>query len=144
MYSDFDMKARSVVCRLVCPEPTLAQQHMAEETNINTIVKRYGLTGTMPVPPRLPTYGDFTGVFDYQSALEALNDADKSFEALPADVRTKFGNDPGKFVDFCSNPANISELRELGLAPKLQASPSGLDGVQPAQGTAEPGAGGAV
>lgn len=111
-------KERSQLSTIFFPDDTRTQQHMADECNINTIVKRFGLTGTVPVGVRLPEYGDFTGVVDYQSALNAIMAADKSFNSLPAHVRKEFDNDPQVFLDFSSNPDNIEKLRDLGLAPR--------------------------
>lgn len=111
-----DEKARSQLSTIDGFEPTLTQQHMAEECNINTIVKRFGVTGMLPQAGKLPTYGDFTGIWDYQSALNAMQDADNVFNALPADIRKRFNNNPAEFVDFCSDSANIDELRSMGLA----------------------------
>lgn len=103
---------------LKCEDPSLAQQHMKEEADINTIVKRFGLTGEVPTGMRLPTYGDFTGIADYQTALHQVKAAQESFMSLPADVRQKFGNDPGAFVDFCSDEKNREALVQMGLIEK--------------------------
>lgn len=102
----------------------MTQQQFAEDADINTIVRRFGITGQLPQGVRLPTYGDFTGVNDYRSALEALEAAKASFMAMPADVRAEFDNDPALFVEFCSDPANLPALRELGLAVPEKASPA--------------------
>lgn len=96
--------------------PSLAKQAFKEECDINVIVYRFGLAGKMPQNVRAPTYGDFTNVPTYQEALNALVQAQRSFEAMPARVRARFENDPGQFVDFCSDPANLAELRQMGLA----------------------------
>lgn len=47
---------------LSCDDESLAQQHMAEDADINVIVKRFGLTGQLPQGHRMPEFGDFTGV----------------------------------------------------------------------------------
>lgn len=100
-----------------CTEPSLTQQSQAAEADINEIVRRFGLTGKLPENVRVPTYGDFDGVVDdYQSALNAIRSAEESFMAMPADVRARFNNDPGLFVEFCSDPENLPEMRKLGLA----------------------------
>ena len=52
---------------------------------------------------------------------------------MPADVRARFNNDPALFVDFCSDEANLDEMRKLGLA--VPASQQG----DPEGGTAGPG-----
>lgn len=95
--------------------PSLAKQSFAEEADINTIVRRFGLTGQLPVGVRMPTYGDFLDVPDYHQAMNAIVAANEAFAAMPAEVRYRFNNDPGRFVEFCSNEANRDEAVKLGL-----------------------------
>lgn len=97
--------------------PSRTHQSFAEECDINTIVRRFGLTGQLPEGVRMPSYGDFQDVPTYHEALNALRAADEAFYAMPADVRTRFANDPGLFVDFCSNVENRAEAIKLGLVP---------------------------
>lgn len=127
---NYDVDQVSDETGLKCEDPSLAQQHMAEETDINYIVERFGVTGQLPDSPVYqPTYGDFTGVSDYRQALDAVKAADDAFMSLPAKVRERFDNDPALFVDFCSStdPADRSEAIELGLIPP----PAKPDGVIP-------------
>lgn len=117
---NYDTDAVSDLNGLSCPEPTLAQQHSAQECDINYIVERFGVTGQLPPQTGpAPTYGDFTGILDYRDALHAVMAADEAFMALPAKVRERFDNDPALFVDFCSDGNNISEMMELGLIAPL-------------------------
>lgn len=109
---------------LTCPEPTRTQQQFKEECDINVILKRFGVTGHLPLMAVQPVQGDFTGVEDYQSMLNTLMAADDNFMRLPSDVREKFGQDPRKFVDFCVDPANIDAVREMGLAPRPAGKPA--------------------
>ncbi len=94
---------------------TRTQQNFKDECDINTIMRKFAVTGHMAPPSRLPQYGDFTGIRDYKSALEAVLEASRAFGELPADVRSYFANDPAAFVDFCSNDANREKAIELGL-----------------------------
>lgn len=112
---NYDTMEASDASALTCDDPSLAQQHMKEESDINTIVRRFGLTGELPSGVRMPQYGDFTGVTDYHSALNAVIAAQDSFAQLPADIRTRFGNDAAAFVDFCMNEENRAEAEKLGL-----------------------------
>lgn len=107
------------------PAEGMTKQSFQEECDINTLVKRFGITGQLPENVRMPQYGDFSDAVDYQSALNAVLAADESFMQLPADVRARFSNDPGKFVDFCSDPKNREEAIKLGLAepPPVKATP---------------------
>ncbi|QCQ84955.1 internal scaffolding protein [Blackfly microvirus SF02] len=101
---------------LVCLDPSKAVQSAKDETDINTIVKRFGLTGQLPQNVRTPLNMDFDAAFDFQSAMNLMVQADRAFMQMPADVRKRFGNDPAEFVNFASDPKNLEEARKLGLA----------------------------
>lgn len=100
---------------LECKDPTLTQQHMKDECDINIIVERFGVTGQLPVSPLEPTYGDFSGVSDYHTALNKINSTMDEFMALPAKIRARFSHDPYELVNFLMDEANRSEAIELGL-----------------------------
>ena len=85
---------------LYCDDKSLTQQHFAEECDINEIVRRFGLTGTVPEDYRAPQYGDFSEVTDYHTALNAVRAADAAFMELPADLRYRFSNDPARLIAF--------------------------------------------
>lgn len=102
---------------LKCEDESLAKQSFSEECDINTIVKRFGLTGQLPQGVRMPTYEDFTEVYDFQSAMNAIVQARESFDAMPANVRARFHNDAAEFVEFCNNEENREEAIRLGLVP---------------------------
>lgn len=91
------------------------QQHFAEEADINTIVKRFNLTGQLPTDLRMPQYGDYEEAVDFHSAMNIIANANSTFMQLPAHIRARFENDPQQFLDFCSDPANMDEAAELGL-----------------------------
>lgn len=108
---------------LLCEDQSLAVQSARDETDINTIVRRFGLTGQLPSDVAVPQFGDFSEmVVDYQSALNLVIEADAAFMRMPADVRARFANDPQAFVAFASDEKNRDEARKLGLlipdAPK--------------------------
>lgn len=92
-----------------------AKQSFKEECDINTIVKRFGIGYEMPQNHRIPQYGDFTGISDFHTAMNAVATAREAFDELPADIRAKFHNDPGKYVDFCLDDKNRDQLKEMGL-----------------------------
>lgn len=113
---NYDPAAVSDETGLVCDDPSLTRQDSKDEADINVIVRDFGVTGVLPQGVRVPSYGDFDTVSDYQSALEAIRSADASFYAMPANVRERFSNNPQLFVEFCSDPSNLEEMRTLGLA----------------------------
>jgi len=112
---NYDTNQASNESGLDCKDKSLAQQHKAQETDINFIVKRYTQTGELPNLTMPPLRGDFTGIGSYQDALDLMVLARESFQAMPAEVRSRFTNDPGNFVDFCSDENNRDELRKMGL-----------------------------
>lgn len=96
------------------------RQDMADDADINVIVKRFGLTGQLPVVrPKIPLEADFrdAGDFDLGSALRFVRQADAAFMAYPAEIRAKFDNDPSLFVAFVENPRNKEECIRLGILP---------------------------
>lgn len=113
---NYDMDQASLETGIVNLEPSLTQQQFADECDINTIVKRFGLTGQLPDNPRLPTYGDFTGVTDFQTALNAVRAAEEDFLALPGAIRAEFDNDPQKLLRAVEDPEQQAKLIRLGLA----------------------------
>lgn len=113
---NYDMLEASTESGLLCEDPSLAVQASRDEVDINTIVRRFGLTGQLPDEVALPQYGDFMGISDYQTALNAVLAADEQFMALPAELRNRFGNSAHAFVEFCSDPGkNGAEMLKLGL-----------------------------
>ena len=122
---NYDTNAASNESSLVCLEPTMAQQHFKDECDINFILKNFGIEA-LAVNPLQPRYGDFSDVVDYHSALNAVIAAEDGFMALPANIRTRFDNDPSKLIDFIENPANRSEAESLGLVTKSEPVPVGL------------------
>jgi phage internal scaffolding protein len=111
----YDTDAASNESGLHCEDATLTQQHFAEETDINYILKQFNITGLLPTNPISPRYGDFSNVHDYHSALNAVMAAEDEFDALPAQIRARFDNEPANLIDFLSNEQNRDEAEKLGL-----------------------------
>lgn len=101
---------------LMCKDKSLAQQHLASETDINKIIARYEKTGMVThLTEAIGEYGDFSDVQDLQSALQTVRNAEGLFNALSADVRERFDNDPVKLLAFVKDAKNRAEAKELGL-----------------------------
>ena len=112
---NYDMALASQESGLVCKDPSLAQQHMKDECDINVLVERFGVTGQLPKTPLEPSYGDFSGVSDYHTAMNAIKAADTAFMGLPAQLRAKFDHDPNALLQFLQNEQNRDEAIMLGL-----------------------------
>ncbi len=113
---NYDMSAASLESALVCKDPSLTQQQFAVESDINTIVDVFMKTGHLPDPVSMPQYVDYEGVFDFQSAMNVVRQADENFMRMDAKVRARFHNSPQEFLDFFADPANQDEAIRLGLA----------------------------
>lgn len=95
------------------------QVQFQEECDINTIVRRFGLTGELPDDPRIGQYVDMSNVpEDYASMLRAVRGAEEAFMEFPAELRARFGNDPGAMLAFLQDGKNREEAVELGLVSK--------------------------
>lgn len=99
-------------------EPTLTKQSDAKAADINIIVKKWMNEGAIPanINKGIAQYFDTTSIPDYQGCMDIVIQAQQAFNSLPSFVRERFSNDPAKFLDFASDPANIPEMVSLGLA----------------------------
>lgn len=112
---NYDKDEASDASGLRCEDPSLAQQHMKDECDINIILEKFGVTGQLPQTTVSPQYGDFSGVKDYHSAVNQIMATEDEFMALPAKLRARFNHDPMELVNFLFDEANRSEAIELGL-----------------------------
>lgn len=120
---NYDTNRASNDAGLHCDDKSLAQQHQAQETDINFIVKRYIQTGELPQRNIPPMQGDFTAAPDMQKAMDLVVAARVAFMQQPAEIRTRFNNDPVQFVNFCSDEKNSDEMRRMGMwSPEANAS----------------------
>lgn len=127
-----DNDAVSLAAGFECAGESLAVQSAEEECNINTIVRRFGITGELPNNLRMPQSGDFTNVPDFHTAMNLVRQAQEEFVRVPAEIRARFNNDPARFMAFVEDDANYDEALRLGL---VNARP-----VVPPSGTPEGGA----
>lgn len=103
---------------------SLVQRSSKDECDINLIMKKYEKSRILThVNKYAGEYGDFSNVPDYKTGLERVMEADAMFMSLPASIRDRFNNDPGKFIEFATNADNIGEMRSMGLAPKAPEPP---------------------
>jgi len=130
----YDRDKNSALATISFSKSSLTKQSFRDECDINNILRKFNVTGQLPIGSVQPQYGDFSGITDYQSALNAVMAAQDSFLELPAKIRAKFDNDPALFVEFASDEANRDEMKAMGLlrqetAQAVVSSPS-----EPVQG----------
>lgn len=99
------------------PIEKMTSQQWNEDADINVIMKRYGVTGQLPVGKAQAIWGqDWSQVGSYGDALMALKEATDNFMELPPNVRARFQNDPGKLLEFVQDDENWDEAVKLGIA----------------------------
>lgn len=99
-------------------EPTKTQQHQAEETNINVIMKKFGVTGVLPIARLPPSFMDVPDGLDAATARRMLMEGEEAFYQLPAEIRETFGNDLARYMGYVDQrlaAGDTETLRRLGL-----------------------------
>lgn len=94
---------------------SMVQQQFRDEVDVNTIVRRFQITGAALTSVGPGVYGDFTGVTDYESAEERVRAAQRDFMRLPAAVRERFQNSAAAFLDFAGSVPEEVLYAELDL-----------------------------
>ena len=103
---------------IVNKSASMTQTTFKDECDINKILDRYFRTGCLSDPlnqMRPGTYCDFTEMGDYMENMNKIVQAREMFEALPARVRERFGNNPGAMIEFVMDASNKQEAMRLGL-----------------------------
>lgn len=124
--SDEVSDATGLDCSL--DEDKAVQSHKGD-ADINTIVRRFGVTGQPLVPAEGLVFGDFSTVDSMHDALQLVTQAREQFEKLPAEVQLEFENDPRKFWDFVHDDreeyleGNQRRAEKLGLIVRKPAEP---------------------
>lgn len=116
-------------------QPSMTKQSETESTDINVILRNFGVTGQLPGGNRIPlppTLDDFGHITDFQTAMNTMLAAKESFMQVPAEVRAQFQNDPQRFVayvDACLQAGELDQLDQWGFlipdALKHQNPPGG-------------------
>lgn len=112
---------------------SMTHQSMAAECDINKIMLKWQKTGILEHRNTFEgQYGDFTETpQDYHESMNAVLAAEDMFSTLPSQIRKRFANDPGLFLEFVSDPENAAEMVSLGLATAPQIAESELSLVEP-------------
>lgn len=92
------------------------RQEFKDECDINTIMARYQHTGELPhINLSTPQFLDVSSSLQFQDSMNYVAEAQSMFAELPSTIRDRFRNDPGLFLEFCSNEVNRKELAHMGL-----------------------------
>lgn len=125
---NYDRDFASEASGLHCTDPSLTQQQFKDETDINEIVRRFGLTGELPGDFNMPQSADLVdAITDYHTALNTIREADEEFMSMPPELRARFDNDPGKLIAFLEDGGNREEAVKLGLVKAPDPVPQPLE-----------------
>lgn len=104
-------------------EESRTQQQFKDDVDVNNIIAKYKKTGQiMHLNRKAGVYADLSNITDYATMVNQTFEAQKAFMTLPAEIRRRFDNDPGKLVAFLQDPKNLEEGIKLGLYEKPKAS----------------------
>lgn len=116
---------------------SMTKQSFKDECDINNIMRKYQKNALVThLNQYQGQYADVTGAVDYHTAMNVVTRAHSMFMTLPAELRKDFGNDPARFLDFATDPANEEKLVEMGLKKQeVQRGevPTSSSGTRPAQ-----------
>jgi len=74
--------------RTVNNEPTMTDQSQASETDLNVIMRKYGVSGRVPATTAQPMYGDFTNLpTDLRDMIETSRTIKEKRSQLPKELR---------------------------------------------------------
>lgn len=111
---------------------SLTQQSESEFTTIRAYIDKYTRLGVLGNPARFSEaeFGDFASLpRDFGEAVDLINSVNEVFRALPAKVRARYGEDPARFAEALSDPAEIAALTQEGfiIPPKADEQPAKPD-----------------
>lgn len=79
---------------------TKTKQSFKDECDINKLVDKYTKTGAIShVNKHAGSYG-YASAADFTESMQIVAKGQTMFQELPSKIRTKFDNDPAKFLEF--------------------------------------------
>lgn len=117
-FNSREIKTRANYEREISPVGTESRTIQSEKDScdINLMVKRHASTGLWDhLSAVAPTFGDFSGSRELQTAIELVDLAEASFSQLPAEVRRLCDNDPINLLSGLADEHSYELLVEAGL-----------------------------
>lgn len=105
---------------------SMTKQSFKDQSDINRIMAKYRKTGLVShVHPGGGRYEDLPDQVDYHGAMNLVVQADQAFAALPAHLRDRFANEPGRLLAFLADEKNRAEAEQLGLVARAVEAEGG-------------------
>lgn len=105
---NYDRDEVSKNTALVCEDESLAQQNMKAETDLNVMIRKYGV-----LPAQEVNWKEFDATVipkDYHELQNMMKEADAAFLSIPGEIRRQVDNDPEKFLAMVD--AKQAEIRK--------------------------------
>lgn len=127
---NYDRDEVSKNTALISDSETLTQQNFRDETDLNIMIRKYGV-----LPVSEVNWKEFDATVipqDYQQLQNMLREADQAFMDLPAEVRKAADNDPQKFLAIVESQQAEIKRQERESAKLLKAEAGKVSSVDPA------------
>ena len=125
---NYDRDEVSKNTALVCEDESLAQQSMKAETDLNVMIRKYGV-----LPAQDVNWKEFDATVipkDYHALHNMMKEADAAFLSLPGEVRAEVDNDPAKFLAMVD--AKQAEIKKQEKESKAARAAMDKGSVDPA------------
>ena len=125
---NYDRDEVSKNTALVCEDESLAQQNMKAETDLNVMIRKYGV-----LPAQDVNWKEFDATVipkDYHELQNMMKEADAAFLSLPGEVRAQVDNDPAKFLAMVD--AKQAEIKKQEKESKAAQAAMDKGSVDPA------------
>ena len=126
---NYDRDEVSKNTALISDSETLTQQNFKDETDLNIMIRKYGV-----LPVSEVNWKEFDATVipkDYQALQNMLLEADQAFMELPAEVRKAADNDPTKFLAMVEAEQAAIRKQEKESAARAKAMEADKGSVDP-------------
>jgi len=106
---------------IVNEDPSMTDQSQHAQTDVNNIMAKYKKTGQITHLAKVQgNFADLSEIQDLHTSMTQVTLAQQTFNALPAELRSRFQNSPVEMLNFLNNPQNDQEAIQLGLKIPLK------------------------
>lgn len=105
--------------------PSDTDQSFKDDCDVNVIIDKFTKTGHLThLAKHQGFYQDVSEYRDLAESMQVVTEAQAAFDALPAELRSRFSNSPVQMVNFLDDPRNDQEAIALGLKIQIKAEPT--------------------
>ena len=97
---------------------SITKQSEKDSCDINLIMAHYTKTGVLTHQRDHEAEYGYASSDTFNESMQIVAKGQSMFAELPSAIRSKFENNPAKFLDFVQDEGNLEEMQEMGLANK--------------------------